>query len=317
MILKSALSLASRGRLSILIFHRVLAEPDPLLPGEPSAAQLEALLLHVKRRFSILPLADAARRLYDATLPPSALAITFDDGYADNLAVAAPILHRLRVPATVFIATGYLDRGWMFNDGVIEAIRATKLDRLDLSPLGLGVHSLASVSDRCAAINRIIGTIKYHPGAERAERAQGVLRAAGVAAPAPLMLRRDSVRSLLDFGLDVGAHTVTHPILTTTSAADAWHEIHESKADLEQLTGRPVELFAYPNGTPGTDYSSEHVRMVRELGFIAAVTTAPGVASRASDPMQLPRFTPWTRQPLKFDLLMLRNLRHSIERHAA
>jgi peptidoglycan/xylan/chitin deacetylase (PgdA/CDA1 family) len=316
-ILKHALTLASRGRLSVLIFHRVLDEPDPLLPSEPSAAQFEALLVHIKSRFNVLPLSDGIRRLHDGTLPASAMAITFDDGYADNLAVAAPILRRQGIPATIFIATAYLDGACMFNDLVIEAIRSAKRFELDLASFGLGTHSLASIADRRSAIDRILGEIKYLPAPERFERARSILRAADVAAPAGLMLNRDSVRSLADFGLEVGAHTVTHPILAATSPTDAWREIYESKQDLEELVRRPVRLFAYPNGSPGVDYNGDHVRMVREAGFATAMTTASGAASRASDPLQLPRFTPWTRQPMKFDLLMLRNLRHGSEQKAA
>ena len=82
MITRTALSLASRGRLSILIFHRVLREPDPLLPSEPSAAEFEAIAEHVKARFTALPLSEAVARLQSGTLPSAALSITFDDGHA-------------------------------------------------------------------------------------------------------------------------------------------------------------------------------------------------------------------------------------------
>lgn len=317
MIVRHLLSLASRGRLSVMIFHRVPAVPDALLPLEPAAAQFEALVVHVKRRFSILPLADGIRRLYDGTLPTGALAITFDDGYSDNLSVAAPILHRHGIPATVFVATGYLDGGCMFNDMVIEAVRQATAPEFDLSALGLGKHSVVSVADRRDAIERILGQIKRLPALERSERATSILHTAGAAAPARRMMSRVELQSLADFGIDVGAHTVTHPILAVTPPADAWREILESKRDLEATLGRPVQLFAYPNGKPDADYNGEHVRMVREAGFAGALTTAWGVASRASDPLQLPRFTPWTRQRIKFDVLMLRNMRHRNEQRAA
>ena len=107
MIARSMLALASMGRLSILIFHRAFLERDPLFPGEPTAAEFDALLDHRKRRFSILPLAEGISRLHDHTLPAPALAVTFDDGYADNLAVAAPLLRKHGIPATLFVATGY------------------------------------------------------------------------------------------------------------------------------------------------------------------------------------------------------------------
>lgn len=317
MIWRSIFSLASRGRLSILIFHRVLSEPDPLLPSEPSAAQFEALLRHLKTRFTVMPLLDAVRGLYNGTLPAGALAITFDDGYADNLSVAAPILRRNGMPATVFVSTAFLDGGCMWNDLVIEAFRAEHNPELDLTNLGLEKYVLASFEDRRAAIDRVLGGIKYLDPAQRRERALDILRVAGVAAPTQIMLTGNAVRELAETGVDIGAHTVSHPILAKIHPDEAWREIVEGKNDLERLLGRKVPLFAYPNGKPGHDYGDEHVRMVREAGFDAAVSTAWGAASRRSNVLQLPRFTPWARNPLKFDLLMLRNLRIGLEQQAA
>ncbi|MEO6929210.1 MAG: polysaccharide deacetylase family protein [Casimicrobiaceae bacterium] len=321
MIWRSAFALASgqgdRARLSILIFHRVLERPDPLFPGEPHAAQFDALVRHVAARFRILPLAAAIDALRSGTLPARALAITFDDGYADNLAVAAPILQRYLVPATVFVATGYLDGGCMWNDLVIEALRATRADALDLQSIGLGRFPLGSSADRRHAIDQILAHIKYLPIGERQERATEILRSARVSAPSGLMLTRESLQALHRTGLDVGAHTVTHPILARLPAESARQEIVDSKRDLETLLGKPVNLFAYPNGRPDDDYSAEHVRMIRDAGFAGAVTTAAGAATRESDVYQLPRFTPWSRDPWRFDLMMLRNLRQRAERRAA
>lgn len=321
MIWRSAFALASRSgagaRLSILIFHRVLPLKDPLFPTEPFAAQFDALIGHVISRFRVLPLSAAIAALRNGTLPARALAITFDDGYADNLTVAAPILRRHGAPATVFVATGYLDGDCMFNDLVIEALRTTAQPALDLASIGLGKLRLDSAAGRRRAIDHVLDHIKYLPASQRRERAEHILRAAEVPAPSRLMLTRESVRALPAAGFDVGAHTVTHPILARLGAGEAWGEICDSKRDLEELLGKPVNLFAYPNGKPDRDYTAEHVRMVREAGFAAAVTTAPGAANRDSDPFQLPRFTPWSRHPLRFDALMLRNLRHGAEQRAA
>jgi peptidoglycan/xylan/chitin deacetylase (PgdA/CDA1 family) len=309
MIWRTALGLASRGRLSVLIFHRVLVERDPLLPGEPTADEFDALLGHLKERFSILPLSEAVSRLYAGTLPRAALAITFDDGYADNASVAAPLLRKHRLPATIFVATGYLDGGVMWNDVVIGSFRSTTRRELDLGSLGLGSYRLESLDERRDAIERVLSQLKYRPAAERERQARTVAELAGTGIPRDLMLTTDALKSLGDSGIDIGAHTVTHPILARSASDDAWHEIVESKRSLESLLGHWVALFAYPNGRPSDDYGDEHVRMAKEAGFKAAVSTAWGAASPASDPFQLPRFTPWTQTPVKFDLLMLRNLR--------
>jgi peptidoglycan/xylan/chitin deacetylase (PgdA/CDA1 family) len=298
------------GRLSILIFHRTLAKPDPLFPGEPHAERFDALCAHLRSRFEVLPLAHAVASLRDGTLPSRALSITFDDGYADNLLIAGPILRKHGLPATVFIATGYLDGGCMWNDRVIEAFRATQREQVDLSGIGMPRCSAGSIDERRAAIDQVINATKYLPISERNDRANYVLRAAGVAMPTELMLPSASLRSLDEFGIDIGAHTINHPILARSHSDEAWREISESKRRLQDLVGKPVRLFAYPNGKPGHDYRAEHVAMVRDAGFEAAVNTASGVATAATDVYQLPRFTPWARDPLKFDLLMLRNLCH-------
>ena len=121
--LAAALPGGSRARLSILIFHRVHAARDELFPGEPTAEEFERLVRHLGTFFVALPLAEAIRSLAAGTLPARALCITFDDGYADNLTIAAPILARHSMPATVFVATGFLDEGCMWNDRVTRSFR--------------------------------------------------------------------------------------------------------------------------------------------------------------------------------------------------
>lgn len=289
-----ALDSACGRRLSILIFHRVLPEPDPILPGEIWAARFDRLMGMVARSFQVLPLAEACSRLRQDTLPPRALAITFDDGYADNHDTALPILRRHGLPACFFVATGFLDGGRMFNDTVIEAVRHSPLENVDMSALGLGHLPLTGASQRAAAIGRILPVVKYLKPADREPKLAAMC---GALAPSQLrgdlMMRSDQVRALHDAGMEVGAHTVHHPILATLDDADAEREIAEGRDRLQAIIRAPVRLLAYPNGRPDRDYDRRHAAMARRLGFDAAVTTAPGCASPDADPFQLPRFTPW------------------------
>src|SRR5262249_56576651 len=110
--------------------------------------------------FTVLPLPEAIERLRTGALPSRAAAITFDDGYADNCTVAMPILSRLRLPATFFVATGFLDGGRMWNDTVIESVRRAG-DELDLSSLGLGHYSLPDATARRRAFAAILPALKY------------------------------------------------------------------------------------------------------------------------------------------------------------
>ena len=121
------------------------------------------------------------------------------------------------------------------------------------------------------------------------------------------MMTRDQVRELRRYSMSIGGHTVTHPILAGLPIADARREIDEGRRDLEDTLGEKLRLFAYPNGKPQRDYDKSHVKLVRELGFEAAVSTAWGVSSRTTDRFQLPRFTPWDSNVSKFGLRLARN----------
>lgn len=296
------------GRLSILIFHRVLPEPDPLFDDIPDAGRFEEQMRWVARWFNVLPLAEAVARLQSGALPERALAITFDDGYADNATVAAPLLQRLGLCATFFVTTGVLDGGRMWNDAVIEAIRRAPEGPLDLSALGLECSHLADAVSRRSAIDRVLGAIKRCPYAERLDVVRRIQETIGVALPNDLMMSADQVRSLKLRGMDVGGHTVTHPILKCLDDRQAEQEIARGRDDLQQIAGGRVDLFAYPNGVPGVDYDARHVAMARRCGFVGAVSTARGVASHGADPFQLPRFTPWDRSASRYGLRMAGNL---------
>jgi peptidoglycan/xylan/chitin deacetylase (PgdA/CDA1 family) len=302
------LDFAGPRALSVLAYHRVLAKHDPLLPGEPDALAFQARMRWVKQNYNVLALPEAVQRLRDDSLPKRALAITFDDGYADNYRIAVPILKRLELPATFFVATGFLDGGCMFNDVVIEAVRRATGPDLRLDDIGLGHHPLASDETRAGTINRILERLKYFKPERRCETALEIARRAGARVPTNLMMTSADVRSLHLAGMTVGAHTITHPILAEISDKQARDEMAGSRAQLERITGAPVRLFAYPNGKPGHDYHVQHAALARELGFDAAVSAAWGAARAGDDLYQIPRFTPWDRPNWRFALRMAHNL---------
>jgi len=298
-----------RARLSILIFHRVLVEPDPLFPFEVTAERFDRRLAALGQVFDLLPLPEAVARLREGTLPARSACITFDDGYRDNVEVALPILKRRGVHATFFVATGFLDGGRMWNDTVIETVRRTVLPDLDLQGIGLGRVALGDLPARRQALQALIRAIKHLPPAER-EQAVAAVAAAGEAdLPADLMMSSAQVRQLSDAGMEIGGHTASHPILARMPAGEAQREIDDGRRRLAEITGRSVRLFAYPNGKPGSDYLPEHAAMVKQMGFEAALSTTPGVSTAASDPYQLPRFTPWDSGDTRFVWRAVNNLR--------
>lgn len=298
----------ARSRLSILIFHRVLPEPDPLQPGEPDAIEFERQLRWIKAWFNVLPLSDAVQRLRGGSLPDRPLAITFDDGYADNYDIALPVLERVGLPATFFIATSFLDGGRMFNDSVIESVRQYGGSRLDLSALGMGIHVTDSIEARRQAIRLLLPRVKYLEPPRRLEVVQQIADAAGADLPDDLMMTSEQVAALVRRGMEVGGHTASHPILASLSLRDARREIEDGRRALERIVERRVTLFAYPNGQPNLDYTRATVELARELDFEAAVTTSYGAARAGADLFQLPRFTPWSRQAWRYAAQMWRNM---------
>lgn len=300
-------------RLSILVYHRVLPHPDSMLAGEVEAASFDWQMGLLTEHFQVLPLSEAVARLRNGTLPARAACVTFDDGYADNYEVALPILQKWGVPATFFIATGFMNGGWMWNDAVIEAARQAPGDMLDLAPLGMPPLSLATPVRRCNAASAIIARLKYLPSEERSRKVDDVIRIAGATLPTGPMMAAGQIRALHNAGMEIGGHTDSHPILSNLSLVDAYAEIGEGKAKLEMITRGTVRLFAYPNGKPDKDYRPEHVDMIKRMGFIGAVSTTWGAADAATDPHQLPRFTPWDGTPLRFGLRLLQNTRREME----
>lgn len=298
------------AKLSILIFHRVLAQPDPLFPSETTVKSFDWQMGLLKSLFNVLPLSEAVSRLQAGTLPARSAAITFDDGYADNYTHALPILQKHGLHATFFIATAYLDGGRMFNDTVIESLRNTQLAHLDLSDMQLGQYELASVAARTHAIHQILPKIKYLlPDEREAAAAQLAARAQVEHLPNDLMMTTAQLKNLHAAGMEIGGHTHRHPILAKLDRNAAHAEIATGKTAIEEKLGTRVRLFAYPNGKPGSDYLPEQAEIVRELGFEAAVSTAHGVSTCRSDIFQLARFTPWDTNRTAYALRLLQNLK--------
>lgn len=297
--------------LSVMIFHRVRPVSDPLCPEEVDAVRFDRLCAWLASWFQVLPLDEAVQRLKAGTLPARALSITFDDGYADNAEVALPILQRHGLCATFFIATGYLDGGRMWNDTLIEAARTAAVPAIDLADVDGGTPCLVPLNDvaqRRQALSTLLMRFKYQSPQRREQLVQEVADRLKARLPADLMLRSDAVRTLQRQGMQIGAHTVSHPILATLDEAQARAEIQGSRQALMAITGEPVGLFAYPNGKPGQDYSAANAELVRSLGFDAAVTTAPGVSHAGSNLHQLPRFSPWRTDKWRFGQQLAANL---------
>lgn len=294
--------------LSTLIFHRVLPVYDYMRPGDPTVSEFDWMMRFIARHFYPVSLREGLAKLERSELPPRAVCVTFDDGYADNAELALPILQEYKIPATVFVSTGYLDGGRMWNDTILESIKNLPEGALDLTEWGRGTYLLSDIESRARCAHEILKEVKYFPPSRRIDFANHI-SAQSNDLPKNLMLSTDQIRYLRSEGVEIGAHTDTHPILTNISMDKCKEEIETSRDVLESILSEPVQFFAYPNGKFGIDYSTQHRDLVKNSGFTAALSTNPGVTGRATDRWRLPRFTPWDSTPSKFLARLLWNQR--------
>jgi peptidoglycan/xylan/chitin deacetylase (PgdA/CDA1 family) len=277
----------------ILTYHRVNDDADDFLPAVP-ASVFERHMAYVASAYRVMPLAEMVERAQKGSLPRNSLAITFDDGYRDNLTHAAPILHRLGLPATIFLATGLIGTGtssWF--DRLSVALKLTRVESVR-TPWE-ETFILRDQAARLAALDRALGYLKTLRDDELQRVLDRFLEALGVPdamASKNLMLDWDDVRALRGLGFDVGGHTVSHVILSRVSDERAWAEIRGSSEAIEASLGTKPTAFAYPNGRP-EDYTRSTIDLVRRAGFAWAVTTRFGLNTRETPAYELRRGGPW------------------------
>jgi len=277
----------------ILTYHRVNDDQDPFFGSVPTEV-FERHMSAVAGTYRVLTVEALVDLMRRGSLPRNALAITFDDGYRDTLTHAAPILARHGLPATVFLATGFIGTAeipWV--DRLALAFKLTRAESVTV-PSGETV-GLASQSDRLRALDMTLGALKRLPDDEGRRALESLLEELGVTDRhgfKNLMLTWDDVHALAGLGFSLGAHTVNHPILSRVGAQRAWKEILGSRTMIECACGQPPRAFAYPNGT-ADDYNETTKRLVRDAGFTCAVTTRFGVNTLHTPPYELRRGGPW------------------------
>ena len=305
------------ARALILMYHRVTELPnDPyLLAVTPKhfAEQLEVI-----RRYGVpMSLRQMVKALRDGKVAKRGVVVTFDDGYADNLYSAKPLLERYDIPATVFVTTGHvghpcefwwdeLDRlllqpgtlparlelsldGHAWQWELAEAATYTTLDyqrnrhwhverQDDPTPRHRLHRSLYQLLHNFAEIDKqqLLDDLRKWAGAEAMGRSTH---------------RTVDVNEVAHFAdrrlVEIGAHTVTHPLLATLPVAAQRNEIRQSKARIEEIVNRPVTSFAYPHGS----YTQETLAVVRDTGFSSACSSDTATVKRGNDPFRLPRIS--------------------------
>ncbi|WP_102797872.1 polysaccharide deacetylase family protein [Bowmanella denitrificans] len=295
--------LLNRGKLSILIYHQVLAEFDPMRPNEPTVQVFDWQMALLAKYFTPLSLDQAIKGLAQDNLPANAVCVTFDDGYLNNLTLAQPILAKYNIPATVYIATAFSDGVNMWNDRVMHLFADPNRDSLLLDEDKV---VLADMEQRRAEAYKRLKQLKHLDMQSRLGKVSQWYQQNLANEQAPLMMTPAEVRELAQLGITIGAHTVNHPILKVHDEPTQQWEIETSKQQLESWLDKPVEHFAYPNGVWQQDLDETTVSLAKQAGFKTAVITNWGKATGNTDFHMLPRFTPWDRQSVMFQTRLVR-----------
>jgi peptidoglycan/xylan/chitin deacetylase (PgdA/CDA1 family) len=310
-----------RGGPVILMFHRI-ADPacDPWgLSVVPS--RFEEQISGLKAWRIPLCMNDFVKQLEDGTLPQLAVAVTFDDGYVDNLRVAKPILEAIGVPATVFLTTGYLGTQKEFwwdelarlvltrreaaAGAIVVGGRSIAVDLPELPGRGAVRSTWRAWQPPRTARERLYFEIwdrlRVLELRDREEGIESVRRlfGDGPISDADFPMNAEEVTHLLaGTGIEIGAHSVTHQPLTTLPVPERRREIEQSRAACEALAGKSITGFAYPHG----DRDAVTRELVCEGGFRWACSTKRAAADPSQfDLFDLPRVQAcnWTGSEMK------------------
>jgi peptidoglycan/xylan/chitin deacetylase (PgdA/CDA1 family) len=290
----------------ILMYHRIADDRIDPWGLAVSPANFEEQLRVIRRHRHPLRLTEFVDRLMAGTLPAKAAALTFDDGYVDNLTAGKPRLAAADVPATIFLATGYLNCGEPFWwDELAQLILAGDgMQRCDLVVGGETIHidlalenwqgedrgMPADMSEkRHFILGRLWQSLRHLGSDERRSTIatiRSVFARSGILKMPGRAMTDEEVRTIAADGLvAIGAHTVTHPVLAGLDGPACRHEVNESKRVCEGLIGGSIGTFAYPYG----DYDAAAREMVRTAGFTIACSTRSAPVDPDYDILTLPR----------------------------
>jgi len=294
------------GAVRVLYCHdiRALESESAGAPGALTAAEFERRLRHIKRHYGFLSIEQAVSRLRGAAtdhdLP---VMLTFDDGYRSFARLAYPILREHAIPVVLCVTTGTVGERGLWTDEVREAIQRALFATVTL-PLSPARLKLGDAASRAAAAEALIAELKRLPDRERRRAVRELCDRAGPP--------RDRRRKMLDWEelrqlardalVAIGAHSVSHPILSRMEEPEAEAEIRGSRQELERELGIPITVFSYPNGRK-EDFTEACQQMAAAAGYSIAFSTMGGLAQPGCDLYAIPRasfaWEPWPRFVLR------------------
>ncbi|MCU1295973.1 MAG: polysaccharide deacetylase [Acidobacteriaceae bacterium] len=263
----------------VLMYHNFSA-PGIKEPGALNVEAARAQLAYLRRHFRVVPLLDVAERLSSGKgFDKNTVALTIDDGRLSCYEFFFPLLQQFEIPATFFVVSSFIRKeDWIWTDKV----------------LWLSEQPNAPTELSLAKINAFFRALNWMRPEARNEQIQTIAKRMGIVIPseAPAQYAPcswEQLREMADSGLvEIGSHTVTHPIMSSITDEESRHELIESKRQLEEGLGRKVRSFCFPNGQP-RDFRSNQIKQVRDAGYDCSVLAHFGLVKSGSDPYQMPR----------------------------
>ena len=269
----------SAGMARILMYHN-FSEPGATYPDALNVEGVRRQFNYLRRHFRVVPLLELAEQVGSGRkLDRNLAALTIDDGRRNCYEFLFPLLKEFEMPATFFVVSSFI-RGedWIWTDKVLWlSEQPTPPGELKPGRLGDAFRSLNCLSPE-----------------ERNLRIESLAASVGTTFPKAIPAKYrpcswSELREMADSGLvEIGSHTVTHPVLSSVTDEESWDELTRSRAQIEGETGRTVKSFCYPNGMAG-DYRPSQVQQVQNAGYACSVIAESGMVRSNSDRYRLPR----------------------------
>jgi len=288
------LTVSLHSSVVILLYHRVFeTSSDPWQLGVSPRHFAEHLKI-LQHNYRVLSLHDLLSSLKNARLPKRGVVLTFDDGYADNLWNAKPLLEKYEVPATVFVASGSVDNNGFWWDELEQALlQSRKLPK----SLRLNVQSrtydwpMSNSDQRQHAFTEIHQILQPLIASDRDQVMTEIFAWADVDKMGRPDYRPLTTTELIQLAqsefVDIGSHTLTHSLLPAMSKADQFAEIDGCRQKLSAILGNCVDTFSYPYGI----FTLETPEIVESAGFHVALTSEKNVVEMGANPFLMGRFS--------------------------
>jgi peptidoglycan/xylan/chitin deacetylase (PgdA/CDA1 family) len=262
----------------IFMYHRFAAEPDAL-GRKVDKKTLEWQLRHLKSGWNIMTLGDYLKRKQTKPIPRNCVVITADDGYLDFYEVAFPLLKSYGIPATLFVTVNFVDQKiWLWHDRLWFALMKTmkKVQGFNFKGVDFAVD-LNGTASMLRTWSRMSAFCTAASDEEKWNFIHHVEKIFDSECPAQPVQEFKAVTweqlvEMQNDKIEIGSHTLNHPILTKVSTKELHNEVLQSKRELEKKLETEIGSFCYPNGQE-TDFDETVIQKVKEAGYRGAVTT--------------------------------------------